>query len=139
MIKKVEHIALIVTDMDRSIRYYSNMFGFQLRTRGESKVREMAFLVHKDQPGFEIELIRDLQPGQEYSTKGIVNHVAFTVENIQEAISYYANKGVHFHTKQPNIAIDGAKTIFFDGPDQELLQFVEPVNSKVNSQDSFSS
>jgi lactoylglutathione lyase len=37
MIKKVEHVALIVTNMEKSIEYYSEMFGFKLRARGENK------------------------------------------------------------------------------------------------------
>ncbi|UTR11926.1 VOC family protein [Evansella sp. LMS18] len=126
MIKKTEHVALIVTDMDRSIEYYSAMFDFEVRARGASPKREMVFLKHKNQPGFEIELIKDLVPLGSYSEKGIVNHLAFTVDNIHEAISYYRDKGITFNSEQPNTAIDGAKTIFFNGPDHELLQLVQP-------------
>ncbi|WP_019121822.1 VOC family protein [Brevibacillus massiliensis] len=131
MIKKAEHVALIVTDMERSIQYYSSMFGYKLRTRGQSATRDMAFLYHDDQPGFEIELIRDLKPLGEYSDSGIVNHLAFTVENIEEAMEYYRQKGVQFNSEKPNTAIDGAKTIFFHGPDRELLQFVQPNRERV--------
>lgn len=126
MIKKVEHVALIVSNMERSIEYYSGMFGYKLRTRGQGLTRDMAFLYHDDQPGFEIELIRDLQPQGDYSDKGIVNHLAFTVENIEEAIEYYRIKGIEFNSEKFNTAVDGAKTIFFYGPNRELLQLVEP-------------
>ncbi|MED0678109.1 VOC family protein [Aneurinibacillus thermoaerophilus] len=44
MIKKIEHVALIVSDMDRSIAFYSSMFGYRVRLRGQNAVREMAFL-----------------------------------------------------------------------------------------------
>ncbi|WP_028403101.1 VOC family protein [Ectobacillus panaciterrae] len=125
MIKKVEHVALIVRDMNQSIDFYTTMFGFKVRTRGESKVREICFLFHENQSGFEIELIRDLVP-QEYAEKGIVNHLAFTVESIETAMAYYKEKGISFLSETPNIAIDGAKTIFFSGLNQELLQLVEP-------------
>jgi lactoylglutathione lyase len=126
MIKKAEHVAIIVNDIEKSIRYYSDMFGFTLRSRGQNARREMAFLKHANQPGFEIELIFDLIPQGDYADKGIVNHLAFTVDNIQEAIQYYQGKGIVFHSDHPNNAIDGAKTIFFTGPNGELLQFVEP-------------
>jgi lactoylglutathione lyase len=127
LIKKAEHIAIIVTDMDRSIEFYGGMLGYKLRIRGQNPRREMAFLYHENQTGFEIELIRDLQPEGEYSDKGIVNHLAFTVDNIEEAMDYYRSKGIQFNSNKPNTAIDGAQTIFFTGPDQELLQFVQPV------------
>jgi lactoylglutathione lyase len=130
MIKKVEHTAIIVNDMDKSIAFYCDLFGFTVRVRGQSKTREMCFLCHENQPGFEIELIRDLVP-QPYSENGIVNHLAFTVENMEEAIAHFRERGIVFLSDAPNIAIDGAKTIFFRGPNQELLQLVEPNRNRL--------
>lgn len=129
-INKIEHIAIMTSDMDQSIHFYETMFGFEVRARGENNMREMTFLRHKDWYGMELELIRDLSPQFEYSSAGIVNHLAFTVGNIEEAIKSYKEKEIEFKSDAPNIAIDGAKTIFFYGPNQELLQLVEPVNDK---------
>ncbi len=128
MIKKVEHVALLITDMDKTLEFYETVFGFKLRARGENKTREMAFIRNPDLPGFEIELMRDLYPQGDYEEQGIVNHLAFTVDNIEEAIQYYRSKGIEFNSETPNIAIDGAKTIFFFGPNREFLQLVEPVS-----------
>ena|GEM_PF-500170 len=125
MIKKVEHVALIATDMEKSISYYSSMFGFSLRARRQNKTRDLAFLQHDQQPGFEIELICDLVPQGEYSDKGVVNHLAFTVENMDEAVQFYKEKGITFNSETYDTANDGTKTIFFNGPNKELLQFVE--------------
>lgn len=126
MIKKVEHVAIMADSMEDSIKYYSELFGFQLRSRGDNGKREMAFLFHKNQPEFEIELISDLVPNDSYSTKGIVNHLAFTVDNIDESVHFYKDKGVTFHTEHPKDALGGGRTIFFNGPSKELLQLVEP-------------
>lgn len=126
MIKKVEHVAIVVKDMDKAIDFYSSLFDFDLRVRGTNEKREMAFLSHKDQPDFEIELIRDLVSEISYSEIGIVNHLAFTVENIEVAMKHYQSKGIEFNSDVPVIAIDGAKVVFFNGPNQELLQLVQP-------------
>ncbi|MFT9848225.1 VOC family protein [Aneurinibacillus sp. REN35] len=126
MIKKMEHVAVIVSDMDRSIDFYKEMFDYQVRLRGENEVREMTFLYHNAQAGMEIELIRDLAPQGSYSDSGIVNHIAFTVDNIEEAISYYRNKGIVFNTEEPKPTLEGGRMILFYGPDRELLQLVEP-------------
>lgn len=126
MIKKMEHVAIIVTDMDRSIMFYEEMFGYKVRIRGQSAVREMAFLYHDNQPGMEIELIRDLNPIENYSDSGIVNHLAFTVDNIDEAIAHYKEKGIIFNSDEPKPTLDGGRMILFYGPNRELLQFVEP-------------
>lgn len=128
IIKKIEHVAIIVADMDRSIAFYKEMFDYKVRIRGQNAVREMAFLYHDNQPGMEIELIRDLKPSEDYSDSGIVNHLAFTVDNIDEAIAHYKEKGITFNSDEPKPTLDGGRMILFYGPERELLQFVEPGN-----------
>lgn len=125
MIKKIEHVAIMVTDMDKSIDFYKKLFGFEVRQRGQNKKREMTFLFHPNEPGFEIELMRDLAPSETYHEKGLVNHLAFTVDNMEEACQFLKENSVEPHSETPNIAIDGAKTMFFSGPNNELLQFVQ--------------
>lgn len=125
MIKNIEHVAIIASDLEQSIDFYANILGFSLRTRGKKgEQREIAFLNLRDNPMVEIELIQDLVQGDVYSNKGIVNHLAFRVENIDEAISNYKEKGVVFTLNEPTISIDGFKTIFFHGPNSELLQLI---------------
>jgi lactoylglutathione lyase len=125
MIKKIEHTAIIVSDMDHTIQYYSDMFGFKVRLRGSSKTREMAFLYLEEQPSMEIELIRDMDPLDEYNKSGIVNHLAFAVEEINQAISYYEKKGIKFLSDQPKSTLEGGLMILFYGPNGELLQLIE--------------
>jgi lactoylglutathione lyase len=125
MIKKLEHTAIIVANMDHAIQYYSDMFGFKVRLRGSSKTREMAFLYLEEQPSMEIELIRDIDPIGEYNKSGIVNHLAFTVEDINQAISYYEKKGIKFLSDQPKSTLEGGLMILFYGPNGELLQLIE--------------
>lgn len=125
MIKKIEHTAIIVANMDHAIQYYSDMFGFMVRLRGSSTTREMAFLYLEEQPSIEIELIRDIDPLGEYNKSGIVNHLAFAVEDINQAISYYEKKGIKFLSDQPKSTLEGGLMILFYGPNGELLQLVE--------------
>lgn len=127
MIVKMEHIAIVVSDMDRSIEFYTNLFGFKVRLRGNNRNREMAFLYLEAQPDFEIELIRDIDPVGEYSERGIVNHLAFTVKNIDEAIDSYRSNGIEFTSNEPKPTLEGGRMILFYGPDRELLQLVERV------------
>lgn len=128
MISKMEHIAIIVTDMDRSLNFYSDIFGFKVRLRGEGPKREMAFLYLEKQKDMEIELIKDLEPADEYSEVGKVNHLAFTVPDLEEAIRYFSKKGIEFTSEEAKPTLEGGKMIMFYGPDNELLQFVERVS-----------
>ncbi len=127
MIKKMEHTAIIVANMDETIHYYSDMFGFKVRLRGSTTKREMAFLYLEEQLGIEIELIRDIDPIGEYNKSGVVNHLAFTVEDINKAIKHYKNKGIKFLSSEPQPTLEGGRMILFHGPNDELLQLVERV------------
>lgn len=125
MICKMEHVAIIVSDMDHSIQFYSDLFGFTLRFRGKQPDREMAFLYLESQPDMEIELICENKTMIEYSHHGRVNHLAFTVEDIDSVTSHLLNKGIQFTSEDIKPTIDGGKMIMFRGPDDELLQLIE--------------
>ncbi|PID20113.1 glyoxalase [Sporosarcina sp. P3] len=129
MITKVEHIAIIVKDMEKSILFYSEVFGFKVRLRGKNANREMAFLYLGTQPDTEIELIRDIEPIGEYTRSGIVNHLAFTVKDINQSIQYFKNKGIDFISSVPQPTLEGGRMILFYGPNDELLQLVERINA----------
>lgn len=125
MIQKIEHTAIIANEMDKSIEFYTEKLGFKLRLRGSGPKRENAFLYLEGQPDMEIELIRDLEPIEKYHKSGLVNHLAFTVTDIDEAIQYYRDQGIEFTTVEPNPTLDGGRMILFHGPNGELLQFIE--------------
>lgn len=127
MIRKMEHVAIMVRDMDQSIRFYSDIFGFNVRLRGSKPDREMAFLYLESQPDMEIELIQEKTAEVEYSETGIVNHLAFTVENIEETIQFLKEKEIVFTSDEVKPTLEGGRMILFHGPNRELLQLVERV------------
>jgi lactoylglutathione lyase len=125
MIKRIEHAGIMVSDMDESIHFYENLLGFKLRVRVMNNQKEIVFLSHDGLPGFEIELIRDLQPTTSYSDYGLVNHLAFIVSDMDKTVSYYRQQGIVFETDEPKRGINGRRTIRFRGPNKEVLQLVE--------------
>lgn len=124
MITKMEHTAIMVKDMDKTIQFYTEMFGFKLRLRGSRPDKEMAFIYLESQPDMEIELIRDIHSTEEYNEIGIVNHLAFTVTNIEEEIIELREKGINF-ISEVKPTLEGGRNIFFKGPNNEILQLVE--------------
>lgn len=129
MIKRVEHVGIMASDMEESIRFYETLFQFKLRVRVNNGQKEIVFLSHDGLPGFEIELIRDLQLTTLYAEHGLVNHLAFVVDNIEQVISYCKQKGIVFETNEPKRGINDRKTIRFRGPNGEILQLVEERNN----------
>lgn len=125
MIKRIEHVGIIVSNMDESITFYENLLSFKLRIRVINNQKEIVFLSHDGLPGFEIELIRHLQPTTSYSEHGLVNHLAFIVSDMDKTVYDYKQRGIVFETDEPKRGINGRKTIRFRGPNKEMLQLVE--------------
>jgi len=125
MISKMEHVALIVKDLEQSIQFYSEIFGFRVRLRGSKPDREMAFLFLESQSDIEIELIQEMNVTIENSENGIVNHLAFTVEDIETTINYLKEKNIKFTSDEVKSTLEGGRMILFWGPNRELLQLVE--------------
>lgn len=121
----MEHVAIMVKDMEQSIQFYSEIFGFHVRLRGKKKDREMAFLFLESQPSMEIELIKEFETMNQYSENGTVNHLAFTVEDIDTTISFLKEKNITFTSDEIKPTLEGGRMILFRGPNQELLQLVE--------------
>ena len=112
--------------MDESFQFYSELFGFKVRLRGQKVDREMAFLYLESQPDPEIELICYSHSLVEYSENGIANHLAFTVENIETTIGYLTKK-VEFTLDEVKPTLEGGRMILFRDSNLELLQLVERV------------
>lgn len=125
MIKRVEHVGIMTKDIEKSIQFYETLLGFKKRMEINNGEKELVFLTHDGLPGFEIELIRDVQPTTSYSANGLVNHLAFVVDDMEQVISTFKESGVVFVTDEPKRGINGRKTIRFQGPSGEILQLVE--------------
>lgn len=119
-----EHVAIIVKDMDESITFYEKVFGFEVRFRKKRTDREMVFLSLKNAPQFEIELIQDIEPIRSYSKTGVVNHLAFRVEDLQKAIDFINANSTLTITPEIKPAAEG-KMILFEGLNGEMLQLIE--------------
>lgn len=125
MIKKIEHIGIIADNLANSVKFYVDLLGFEEVRRGETKDgKHIVFLAHSGLPSFEIELIKDVQSINKYSENGLVNHLAFAVENIEYTIEILRERGVDFFAERPKMGI-GRRTIRFKGPSGEILQLVE--------------
>ena len=125
MIKRVEHVGIMVSDMDKSIAFYETLLGFKVRVRVDNGEKEMTFLSHPGLQEFEIELIRDIESVRSYSEHGLVNHLAFVVDDLDQTMVRCKQEGIIFITKEPRQGIKGRRTIRFRGPNGEMLQFVE--------------
>jgi lactoylglutathione lyase len=121
---KMEHVGIMVKDMDESLAFYQNILGLELRQRVFlNDTVELAFLYFPEQPSAEVELV---YTGGTIENEGIVNHLAFRVENIEAELVRFKEAGVKLVDEEPrSILNDTVKIAFFQGPNGEKLELVE--------------
>ncbi len=115
-ILKIDHLGIAVNSIDEGKNFWSGVLGLDFEgaeTVAEQKVTTAFFPVGES----EVELLESTAadgPVAKYIEKrgqGI-QHVAFRVENIDEALAELKEKGVQLIDQQPRIGAGGAKIAF---------------------------
>jgi lactoylglutathione lyase len=125
---QADHVGISVTDMDRSLQWYQGVLGLPLRLRVRVNERtELAFLTAGET---EIELVHHAG-AQAAPLEGVVNHMAFRVDDIEAALQHLREHGVKILTERPmGLAAIGVQVAFFQGPDGEKLELVSPLPAR---------
>ncbi|WP_199616080.1 VOC family protein [Paenibacillus alkalitolerans] len=125
--KKLEHIGVMVKDMEQSIRFYTEVLGMRLDRRERlNEDIELVFLHFPGQESVEVELISRWDDS--LAASGIVNHIAFTVDNIDKELERLKQAGVSLIDEQPRTILDGVRIAFFYGPSGERLEMFQKPN-----------
>ncbi len=115
-ILKIDHLGIAVNSIDNGKDFWSGVLGLDFEgteTVAEQKVTTAFFPVGES----EVELLESTAadgPVAKYIEKrgqGI-QHVAFRVENIDEALAELKEKGVRLIDQQPRIGAGGARIAF---------------------------
>jgi methylmalonyl-CoA/ethylmalonyl-CoA epimerase len=97
-ISHIEHIGIAVNSLDEAIPYYENVLGlkcYAVEEVTDQKVKTAFFMVGQTK----IELLESTDPegpiGKFIEKKGPgVHHLAFAVDNVNEALNDVASKGI---------------------------------------------
>lgn len=113
---KVDHIGIAVSNLEEAVKVYTEVLGLELAGTEiveEQKVK-VAFLPVGDT---EVELLESTSPDGpiakfiEKNGEGI-QHIAFRVDNIEEAIQAMQEKGLKMIDEKPRYGAGGAKIAF---------------------------
>lgn len=127
VIHKLEHIGVMVKDMEVSIKFYTEVLGMKLVNRVQpSENLELAFLSFPGSENIEVELVKVSQGNDENPSDGVVNHIAFTVSDIDAEVARLKQLNVKLIDDEPRPFMDDMKIFFFYGPDGERLEFFQP-------------
>jgi len=112
VIKKVNHMAIAVTNLDEALDLYNRLFGLRpekVETVTEQRVKAAILPVGE---GSEIELIQPIDSDSgvakflEKRGEG-VHHVALEVDDIDQELKSLAAKGVELIDKEPRSGVAG--------------------------------
>ena len=118
MVRGIDHIELIVRDVEEFVAFFEKM-GFKVLTRTSHHGASAELqLPGENQPIFEIH-----QVGREENIG--VNHIAFKVDNAQESYAELKARGLR-NMREPNYVVaTGRTTVNFRDPDGWRMQLVD--------------
>lgn len=133
MPKRIDHIAIIVRNLEQALVFYRDTLGItpgEIKEMPGEQVR-IAFLPMGGPGGSEIELIEPTTPDSslakylEKRGEGL-HHVCLEVENIDTALAEMQEKGAPVLDKHPRVAAEG-RAIFLHprGTNGVLLELLE--------------
>jgi len=134
MINKLNHVSIAVSNLEASVKIFEEIFGKkvdEITEVPEQKVKAAMF----ELSGVLFEIIQstdsDSAVAQFVDNRGnALHHIAFSVDNIENAIADYQEKGYRMIDKTPRIGAEG-KPIAFMHPkssDGILVEIVEENN-----------
>ncbi len=139
MIGQVRHLGVVVDDLDSSIELYKELYDIEddqikiVPEPGDPREKDTRF-AFIPVGGMEYELIHPISDSFKKmmgNPKPGMNHVAFTVTDIEEAVENMKAKGVRLGhvTKDGILDMKRSKVAYFNPEDTGgvLLEFVEPV------------
>ncbi|MBI9013991.1 MAG: methylmalonyl-CoA epimerase [Clostridiales bacterium] len=118
---KLDHVGIAVKSLDETLKFYTDVLGLDLASVEiveEQKVK-VAFLPIGDTEVELLESTADDGPIAKYierSGEG-VQHLAFLVENIEDAIAEMQEKGMRMIDQMPRYGAGGAKIAFMHPKD----------------------
>jgi len=118
MPKRIDHIAIVVLDLDAALKVYRDALGLPLQ-RVENVPAEsvkVAFLPLPEGDG-EIELVQptadDTGIARHLAKRGEgMHHICFEVDDIQAAMAEMAAQGLQILEEKPRLGSQGQKYIF---------------------------
>lgn len=124
--KKIEHVGVMVSNMEASIAFYKEVVGLELKgtldhTNG---VIKLAFLGFGESGETEVELIQGYNGT--LPMEGKVHHIAFTVDDVDAEFARIRSMPVKLIDQEITTLPNGARYFFFHGPDGEWIEFFQP-------------
>jgi lactoylglutathione lyase len=122
-VKKLLHTRMRVSNMEQTIRFYTDVLGLEVLERKVSpRGSHLAFL--KVPNSEELIELTSFPPSGPVRVQEDLVHLAFQVESLDDAIASLSAKGVKV-TDGPTQSSSGSRFIFIDAPDGYEVELIE--------------
>lgn len=117
-IKRIEHVGVVVRDVEKSRKLWEDCFGIPLSGVEEFKERPVKLALYPVGESM-VELIAGTTSDSKHAKlvdegKGGLNHICFEVEDIDEALAELKAKGIPLLDQVPRIGHAGCRIAFID-------------------------
>ena len=112
MIKKVDHIAIAVNNLDEVVKLYDELFGLKPEHIKDVPDQGVKAALIPVGDGSEIEFLEPIDPNGgvakflEKKGEGI-HHIALETDNVEQEIKALADKGIQLIDQQPRMGLAG--------------------------------
>lgn len=135
MLKKIDHIAIIVRDADEAIKNYSGMFGFEIVEKMDGPGGEFKVVLVRV-GDITLEFLQPLTEKGSYARflqerGGGLHHVSFATSDINRELKSLKAKGKHLLNEEPMSLPNGDKVVFIhpDTAENVLIELVQRASS----------
>ena len=122
-VKKLLHTRMRVSDLDQTIRFYTDVLGLEVLERKTSpRGSHLAFL--KVPNSEELIELTSFPPSGPVTVQEDLVHLAFKVDSLDDTITTLTAKGIRV-TDGPTTTSSGSRFIFIDAPDGYEIELIE--------------
>ena len=96
MFKRIDHVEILPSDVERTIKFYTEILGFKIKQRKRIEKPPLEEIVYLELNGTVIELLSVKNPVPPSTEQWQIGYkrVAIEVEDMDKAIEYLTQKGI---------------------------------------------
>ncbi|OBZ16762.1 MULTISPECIES: VOC family protein [Bacillales] len=123
--RRIDHVGVMVKDIEASIAFYTNIIGFELKGRIQhtNGIVELAFLGFGDSDETDLELVQGYNDS--LPVEGKVHHFAVTVDDIEAEFKRLKQLDVSFVDEEITTLPNGYRYFFVSGIDGERVELFQ--------------
>jgi lactoylglutathione lyase len=125
-IKRVDHIGVVVRDLEESITFYQDVLDLKVKSRvlHTNGVIQLAFLGYNDSDETEIELIQGYS--DTLPSEATIHHFAITVDDIEEEYDRIKSlDNIELIDEEIVTLPNGYRYFYIYGPEKEWIEFFQ--------------